>query len=317
MNRSVLKDGRRWSVRSGGIPSLRRKYQVILDGITPTDGETETFPGVPAIGSKHPLLKYLEVQSYDVEEGEGKDKTTIIVWVNYARVQDETTGSGEDEQTLRVTEWGWDAGTDQKELTTDADGKAVLNTAGDVFDSVPRVSTYSPTFTKVMKFVTRQGGAMAHNCKTNESEVTIGGVKYPPRTLLCSVSERRIFGDGIWNYQYTVNLKYKSNLVRVEWGEGLTDIGWDVAIASTGMRAKDRANDDKLDYIRKVDRETGKLGVVSSPWLLDNDGYALSETDPDPQPYNMRFKAYATTTFPTWFYSEPPVAETNEPNEGI
>ena len=99
------KDGRRWSVDSGGIKSLKRKYQVILDDITGANGEAVSFTGVPAIGSVHPSYSYLFAESYDVEEGEGKDKKTLTVYVNYAAHTTEASGSGTDAVTSQVEEW--------------------------------------------------------------------------------------------------------------------------------------------------------------------------------------------------------------------
>ena len=56
------KDGRRWSVNSGGIQTLRRKYQVELDGNNlGVNAEATSFPGVPAIGSAHPNYPGLKV----------------------------------------------------------------------------------------------------------------------------------------------------------------------------------------------------------------------------------------------------------------
>lgn len=58
MSRTVMKDGRTWSVDSTGINSLKRKYTIILDtnNLGP-NGEIEalTAYGIPAIGSAHPM----------------------------------------------------------------------------------------------------------------------------------------------------------------------------------------------------------------------------------------------------------------------
>ncbi|MBR2983555.1 MAG: hypothetical protein IKC80_10065 [Kiritimatiellae bacterium] len=303
-NVSKLKDARRWSVDMCGVSALKRKYVVVCDEVTGENGEQKEFPGVPAIGSVHPVYKNLQVESYDVEEGEGVAKRTLTVTVNYAVFAGETGGSGQD-ATAQVEKWGWDFGTDEREMVDAVDGKAVLNSAGDVFDRVPTISVPAPTFTKVVKFRTRQNG-MDNNCKVNQGSVTIGGRSYPEGSLLCLVSEERIIGDLVWAFRYTVQLKFRSNPVKLEGGSTATDIGWDVAITDAGMR--ELSADGKLKLIKAVDSETGRKCTVTSPELLDGNGHAVSRSGGVPKPYNIRFKAYERASFPNWFYSEPPMA---------
>lgn len=300
---SKQKDGRKYSVGESGITTLKRDYIVIQDSIMAANGETPTFPGVPAIGSAHPVYPDLYVLTYDVQEGEGKDKQTLTVTVNYGRQETETSGEGSSAVTVAVDEWGWDDGTDEKELNSGVDGTPLLNSAGDPFDSVPKVMVPAPVFTKVMKFKARQSGWASAHCKVNGAPVEIGGVEFPTGSLLCTVAEKRIIGSKDWKYQYTVRLRYKSNLVVIEQTDPAVDIGWDVAITDTGMRAIEN-NEKKL--IRMIDKETGKMCQVTTPALLDGHGQKLGDGH---DPYNFRFQAYERATFPTWFYSEPSLQE--------
>ena len=299
------KDGRKWSVKSSGIASLRRKYQIVLDDIAGADGEAASFPGVPVIGSAHPSYSYLFVDSYDVEEGEGHEKKTLTVYVNYAERTTETSGSGSSAATSQVEEWGWDSGVDEREFVDSIDNFPILNSAGDRFDRVPTVSVYAPTFTKIVRWKSRQTDAMRCNCNINESAITIGGVEYRARSLMCAVAEQRIIGDPDWKYRYTVQLKFRTNLVRIAGSNTPTDIGWDVAIADAGMREKDDTTGN-LKLIKAVDPETGKRCTVTSPELLNGSGKAVVRSSGStPKPYFLRFRAYAATEFPSWFYSEP------------
>lgn len=310
MGKTNLKAGRTWDVDSRGVSSLERNYVVVLDQLTAADGETSTFPGVPAIGSKHPLIDSLEVTGYRVVEGASADKNTIAVAVKYGYKETQVESGGTPEEPVeieyQVDEWGWDASTDERELTMSVDGKAVTNSASDPFDRVPTVSVPAPIFTKVFKTKKRLGDAMSYNCKVNDAKMTIGSIECDIGTLLCSVAEKRLIGDKNWLYQYTVQLKLKSNKVIIEQtpynGVDPTEIGWDVAIADTGMRAKNRDRGDSIELIRMTDKETGKMCTVTSPALLDGHGYLL-QTGYDP--YLFRFMAYARTKFPDIFYSEP------------
>jgi len=297
------KDGRKYQVDGSGITSLKRDYIVIQDSMMGADGEAESFSGVPAIGSAHPNFSGLYVQSYDVQEGTGKDKNVLTVTVNYGPKTTETSGTGSDAVTCQVEEWGWDEGTDERELTAGVDGTPVLNSAGDPFESVPKVSVPAPVFTKVMKFASRQTGWAAAHCKVNGSAVTIGGREYPIGSLLCTVAEKRIIGNVDWKYQYTVRLRFKSNPVKIAGADSVTDIGWDVAVTDAGMR---ELVEGEKKLIRVVDKETGKMCTVTSATLLDGEGAKLDDGD---DPYNFRFQAYERATFPSWFYSEPSLAE--------
>lgn len=291
--------GRKWTVDSTGIKSLEREYVVVRDDILGGDAEAVSFAGVPKIGSAHPNHPGLFVQGYDVREGESSDKKTIVVAVKYSTIDIETIAQEQGEVSAQVEEWGWDDGTDEKELTCDTTGKAVLNSAGDPFESVPKVSTPAPVFTKTMKFTSRQSGWSSCNCKTNAEALTIGSQSCEKGTLLCTVAERRVIGDAYWKYQYTVKLRYKTNKVAVNGKESATEIGWDVAVADAGMREK---SGDKKVLIRSIDAETGKVCQVASATLLDGAGKKAEE---GATPYYFRFAAYESASFPAWFYSEP------------
>lgn len=299
------KDGRRWTVDGQGISNLRRQYTVELDSdYLAANGEGVSFTGVPAIGSAHPSYPGLIVRSYEVEEGEGGEKKLLRVTVNYETSTSETSGEGDDEVALAVESWGWDDALDERELVTAVNGVAVLNSAGDPFESVPSVSVPAPTFTKVMKFAARQAGWGNFLATINGAAVSIGGIQFPKWTLLCSVGETRIFGDPLYNYRYQVRLRYRTNMVKLYGSGSAQEIGWNVSITDAGMR--ELGSDGKPVLIRTRGSGNSKPCAVTSPELLDGQGHAIARTQGStPVPYNGFFQAYAEATWPAWFYSEP------------
>lgn len=317
--KSKLRAGRRWKLTAGGVESLSREYVVVLDGGVPlaADGELDHnalhVVGIPAIGSTHPAYAYLFVDGYDVEEGAQGDRNTLRVTVNYkADVLKSEGGSGEEGDEpweCAVEEWGWNDGTAQRELNAAVDGTPVLNSAQDPFDSVPQVDSPAPVFTKTFRSVDRVSGWNNYLCKVNKGVVSIGGISFPARTLLCTVAERRILDGSKWNYRYNVNIRYRSNKVKIEGGMNPVEIGWDVSVTDTGMREWDPAGGGKKVLIRVMDEETGKMSAISSPVLLDGSGRA--QTPPSgtaaAKPYNFRYQAYEEVDFASWLYSEPPI----------
>ena len=211
----------------------------------------------------------------------------------------------------QVTEWGWDDGTSERELVYDVGGDPVLNSAGDPFDSVPQVESPAPTFTKVMKFASRRQYA-AYNCTINDSQLVIGNMTCAPYTLLATISEKRNIGDENWPYTYTVRLRYRTNKVKRGGDTQIGEIGWNVAIADTGMREIDTTT-GKLKLIQVPSAETGQPATVTSPELLDGAGHAVARSagGSAAEPYVLVFGAYDAVSFPSWFYTEPPALTSN------
>ena len=307
------KAGTTYTVDQNGAADIKERYQVVLSSPLLKGQLITSFPGVPAIGSEHPQRPGYYASKYDVEQPDGPAKSTLNVNVIYTATGltvepgEEPTDPGTDTE---VEEWGWDDGTTDRELLTDVTGKAVLNSAGDTFDDVPTVTAPAPTFTKVVKFKTRQD-VRQYFCKVNAQQMTIGGDVFGPGQLLCTVSERRNIGDYTWPYVYTVRLRFRSNLVKIARAEQATDIGWDIAVTDTGMREIDDTT-GKLKLIQVPSSESGEMANVTSPELLDGAGRAVARSSTStPTPYNIRFAAYETTNFPAWFTSEPPVTPPN------
>ena len=315
---TIQRDGRTWSVDTGGIRSLKRRYTIVLDtnnlGANGEIADLTTY-GIPAIGSVHPNYSYLTVQSYDIEEGEGNEKKLLQIGVNYYNSTTQP-GGGEGLSAYAVEQYGWDSGTSQRDVTYNLfDGQnrggPLLNSAGDPFDSVPQCDFPAPVFTKVMKTKQLYSSWMDLNCKINKNTIDAAGMECAPKTLIASVSVQQIFGDPEWKYRYTFQLRYRS--FKAMYGAGTTPIeyGWDIPVIDTGMRELVNTPDGtkKPQIIMMIDQESKLPCAVTSPELLDGTGHK-AQRDPETnraKPYVIRVQAYEDETFPSEFYSPPPL----------
>ena len=309
-----FKAGRSYKVGQNGAGDVSLKYQVILEEPLGENELPTSFAGVPAIGSVHPSRPGLYALSYDVSQPDGAAKHTLDVTVNYGPAAI-TISPGEEEGDPdvidAVTEWGWDDGTGEKELVTSVpvggdDAKPVLNSAGDPFDSVPTVTVPTPMFTKVIRSSELKAYAQ-YFCTVNSKAITVGGVTCPAGTLLCTVAMKKIIGEWRLPYEYTIHLRYRSNIVSNTYPPAASDeIGWDAAVVDAGMREIDSTT-HKLKLIQVVSKETGQPATVTAPELLDGHGAAQTrDSQGQATPVVLTFHAYHRADFPEWFYSEPP-----------
>lgn len=317
----IPKDGTSYDVTENGAENLSLHYQVLLSGPMPETQLITAFAhgatAIPAINSPHPARPGMYAARYKVTQPRDAKKHTLEVTVEYAVRGFALDPLDPEDPTVKtesqVLEWGWDDGTTTRELTTDVAGNAVVNSAGDPFDSVPEVVAPAPTFTKVVKFKTAQPYAQ-YMCKVNLDTMQIGDWNCPAGTLLCTVSEKMNISEPEWPYTYTVRLRFRTNKVS-SGSASVSEIGWQVSVVDAGMRAIDRTTGEKK-LIEYTGSETGK-GYVSSPALLDGSGHALDTSDAQtPYPVTLPFQAYETADFPAWFTSKPVLTPPNNTNNG-
>lgn len=321
VNDAIVKAGRTYKVTMNGAQDVKVKYQVLLQSpLLPSEVPT-SFPGVPAIGSEHPSRPGYYALTYDVSQPEGAAKHTLDVTVNYGPADITVTPGQHDDVIEEVTQWGWDDGTGDEELNftasdeTPATPKAVLNSAGDPFDTVPTRYVPTPTFTKVIRRSEMFTDWPAFLCTVNDAQITIGSMVCPPRTLLCTVAPRKIIGEWRLPYEYTIRLRYRSKVVPAEETGSPEEIGWDSCATDAGMREIDDTTGE-LKLIQRISEETGQPSTVTAPELLDGHGHAVQRSGSTPvTPHSLIFQAYKRTAFPDWFYSEPPTPAPPDPDE--
>lgn len=314
ITKTVVKAGRNYKITQNGPGDASIKYQVVLAAPLGANELPMEFTGVPKIGSEHPTQKGLFATEIAVTQPDGAAKSTLDVTVTYTRANiTETPGDpGADPPTVdtieAVTEWGWDDGTGDKELvsTEETPPKGVTNSAGDPFDSAPTVTVPTPTFTKVIRSSERKAYA-EYLCTVNSAAITIGAMVCPAHTLLCTVAERKLIGEWRLPYEYTVRLRYRSNIVPDRETGAATEVGWDAAVVDAGMREIDSSTNE-VKLIQTMSKETGQPATVTSPELLDGHGHAVTRNSQtgDAQATILVFPSYKRKSFPSWFYDEPP-----------
>lgn len=316
INKVIPKDGARYEVTPNGATSISQIYQIVLSRpllpgeliTTFTDGTNS----VPAIGTEHPNRPGYYAAKYAVSQPRGVAKSTLDLTLTYEPIgptKDVILDPEEEPQTVDslVVEWGWSDGTTSRELLRGVDNNEtpVVNSAGDPFETVPTVETPAPEFVKVVKFKTAQT-YWKYMCTINAAQMTIGSVTCPANSLLCTVCEKLNIGDEVWPYQYTIRLRFRSNIIKRTYASAAEEIGWNVAVVDAGMRELDETTGKP----KLITIQTGNNmeATVTSPELLDGNG---RKTTDDPtvggyrQPVLLVFQAYKTETFPDWFTSKP------------
>lgn len=311
---AYLLPGREWNVTKESdvvTPTgVTATYEVFFAAPVDNVALFTYVTGLPAIGAAHPSFPGLFAQGYKVKEGEGSQKNRYEIGVEYAPVS--VTGTPEEgeegvQPECYVESIGWRTGSVARDFVVDAEtGVAVLNTAGQPFESVPQVDRPSPTWFKTFKTKGKQAGYVFFYGSVNGADMTVGGYSCAKDTLRCvQADEERIFNDPSgYNYRYTIALQWLSNKVKIAGGNTLTECGWQMAIVSTGTVEAGNGLNPGLHRITVQDNDGNEV-PVSAPVLLDANGQ-FDETNRTP--YTVLFVAYPRKTFPSIFTSEPAIA---------
>lgn len=212
--------------------------------------------GLPAEGDEHPANADLTVAEFRIAEHEPG-----VVWrriqVVYTRGEEEEEGgSGGSESIGKLTALDYPIYTQSGDLVADqVSGAPVLNSAGDVFDSVPTVETlYTGVhFTRRLSSWAKVQPQLALNGTVNSAAVTVYGVAFRKRTARLRITARNTL-DGSsrpWELDVTIEPRHAyvdascafrpdSTMAAYDAvaGRGY-DLGWDVAILDCGYQYLD------------------------------------------------------------------------------
>lgn len=243
--------------------------------------------GLPDLGDEHPLDSDLTVSEFRVRE-HNPGELFRIVEVVYTRGEEETEGgSGSQTSVGRLTALDYPIYTQTGDLVTDqVDGGKVLNSAGDVFDSVPQFETLFTGVHFTRRVSAFPSAAIALSGTVNSAAVTIYGVTFAQRTARCRVTARYNFDGSSRPWEMDVTIEPRHNYVasgqqyRTSAGAAdMTayasvqgrgyDIGWDLAILDCGFQYVD-AVQGKVRFT--VTADNGEQSAPQLPQLLTASG---------------------------------------------
>ena len=261
------------------LTNVTRKYQVLRAVSAPLDAESMTsISGLPSIGAAHPSDAALTVSGYRLAED--SNGVRWVVDVIYARPSNEPPGNNRPPRGSAELSRGWTSQDIQIDLVTDAvTGSAVLNSAGDVFESVPQVSRAVPVFRLERKEDTAVATQLALSGKVNSAAFTVDGVAVGVHCGRLIVSQEKLYDDPDgYASKFTYELALMKNDVDID--GTVVDIGWDKAFVQSGFHFIDMDEDATWTRAMEIDAETSQPRPSVSPVLLDAGGYLNGTADP-------------------------------------
>ena len=288
---------------TAGVARLSERGEVAPTGATDTytvywpttDDAAHPFSlsdvtsGLPDEGDAHPANADLTVAEFRIQDHEPGVQWRRISVV-YTRGDEESeSGSGGSSSIGKLTALDYPVYTQSGDLVCDqASGAPVLNSAGDVFDSVPTVEAlYTGVhWTRRLSSWSAVSPQLALSGTVNSAAVTIYGVSFAKRTARLRITARNTF-DGSsrpWELDGTVEPRhtfvasghqYRPDSTMAAYdsvvGRGY-DIGWDVAILDCGFQYIDPATTPPQKIRFTVVDEAGNESAPQLPQLLTATG---------------------------------------------
>lgn len=243
--------------------------------------------GMPALDDAHPSDASLHVVGYRLaEHGPGELFRRVSV-VYEADGDAENTGGEEPEEIGLLTALDYPAYTQSGDLVCDQlSGAPVLNSAGDVFDSVPQIESVWAGVHFVRRVKTFPAAALALAGTLNSAAVTVYGVAFAPRTARLRATARHTFDGSRRPYELDVTIEprhtYLDNRSQLlpngvaaamgyatVAGRGI-DIGWDVGLLECGYQYLDPSTHEKVRFT--VLDENGNPSAPQLPQKLNAKG---------------------------------------------
>jgi hypothetical protein len=261
------------------ITGVTRKYQVLRATAAPLDAESMiSISGLPAIGAAHPSNAALTVSGYRLAEDSNGVRWVIdVIYSRASRAGDRPNRPPRGSAELSR---GWTMQDIQIDLVADAvTGVAVLNSAGDPFESVPQVSRAVPVWRREVKESTAVATRLAISGKVNSVAFTVDGVTVGIHCGRLIVSQEKLYDDPDgYASKFTYELALMENKVDID--GTVVDIGWDKAFIECGFFYKDTGTPPTKLRAMEQDAETSAPRPTAAPVLLDADGHRQQSYEP-------------------------------------
>lgn len=212
---------------------------------------------------------------------------TPTVWDVVGNYSSEPIDEEEQEQndnpnpTLRPTVIEWDSELSQEFTGRDKNGKAMLNSAGDAFESIEKDDVRWRIIVQKC-FANVPGWVVNFVNKVNSSAITVDGQTLDART--CKLQRlsipRRQVENGISFVEVTAEIAYRSDT-------------WDVYRLDEGFNALDRVG---ARYKILIQDENGEMREPTEPVPLDGEGSVLITANEDTAVFR-HFKIYNEADF--------------------
>ncbi len=244
-------------IGNGGKAECKDVYVFILaDGDRPvTDGDNPTVTGLPAYGAAHPDDDSLSVTNIAFAQ----ENEHSHVWRATVTYSAGASNHGDSTDQAKYTRLHYGTVVESRELTADADNPqvAVVNSAGDPFESVPQVERHLLEIQ-----ITRNQDTlpdMTLNGSVNSTALTVAGVSIAAKCGRIAIEADRNFGKG---YMYSVNIRITVN-----------PDTWALTVLQNGYRYYDGGSgvSDPVKFTETT--ADGRVVECSTPQLLDENGY--------------------------------------------
>lgn len=243
--------------------------------------------GLPQPGDTHPKFTDLQVVGYSIAEYEpGRNFRDVTVEYEFpGAADDEGGGGGGTEEVGKITALDYPLYTQSGDLVADVEtGAPVLNSAGDVFDSVPQIEEIFTGVHFVRRTKKSNNALLPLSGTVNLTQIKAFGITFPARTVRLRLQQRYMFDGSRRPWELDVTLEPRHNFVESgcaflptgaetgrpsEAGRGY-DFGWDVALLECGFQYIDSGTHEKVRFTVTADDNTKTAPQL--PQLLKSDG---------------------------------------------
>ena len=260
---------------NGGIWTYTRAFMVNTDDKTDREDVVSTATGLPAYAEAHPGpvddAAYANEITYSMTD-RGDTPTAWLVVVNYSSERDLDSDPANDEVLV-----SWTSEIYQEAIFEDADGDAILNSAGDYFIDPSPTREANHLIAKIKANVTAiPAWVVDMENSVNNSQITIGG-------LIIAIGKARLQRIEIGSRER----RGATTFYPLSFEVHIRDGGWLLEPLDAGFRERN-ASGDLIQIVNPEDNTE-----VTTPVPLDGAGAAMD----NPTPATAVFGSF--TIYPT------------------